>query len=1027
MVDKTPIIEHSGFKAAIDSDYVNIGPKGSIQYFEDSKNLSPHDKINSLSQSKGHSIEIAYADLPHKTDYKPIDFYYFNIDRDEKEIKLFVLKHISTEETKIFIKPYFNPDVTFSNNNPNKTANSWIDEWLELTEYSAETTISGAPGTNTLISTVSLSATNNYFNGWFIVNKSLTDAYYNKYNFITDYVASTKTFTTKVNLTNWSSGHKIQVFRFPVSYLYNASTNGLTNIGTVFTPTPIEFRGKDNQLRISCGKDNRPLLIDMIYKRKYFNGLNSAGDTSSQMSYDGFWFGLSQIPQVLNSNAISSFTNLLATVGAEVWIDENAKYQVTAPTNAVKIKYNGAGVFALRADDFSSLNPIPGEYVEIAGAFGLWYTANGTNDITFHYDTGIVYTRTLQGLLDTLQGFLDSYYGSGLFILSIVGTGSTSMVISNLSSYAIVSTSTTVYGGEAGGKTLATNVFLGGYVLARAGATGKKRNKFILTVTYDNRNELLLANGTYQPDEASGGSDYRNKGLELRFNTWFDRRITHFNLYNTPAIDGSGIVDKVILFATTDYPFFQWKKEEKINEVPLFNTYFIEDFLKTLYGESPAFIKQISNRTKGNNSYSLSEADGFWFVALNDELIGCNVAGNRVRFIVNTNRYIDQDITMNYERSVFNGQTNGRHFLIKCKNTVEKELFENNDFVMPSNYAYGVSGYDTFIRDRNLPVNQGDKDANQGIKILSGRIIVFKNTHNFVLEVNTDNDIKYRVNETIAGDGTRFPEAILETPAGLCIPTDEGISLFDGRSYEPILNQDNGKLKLYRDLITNLDATVIGSAYSNQKKQAYFFVQTIDDSDTPYFYSTYIFIYNFRLKTWTYQLLEGNYESGGAGIIPIKIRTDFNKNILFLNYYNTTNYNIVKIESNSGSTVFKKADGTDQIILWNYETLFTAYNGISNDINLEKIWLNVDLYTVSTAKIKIRVYLDDDTDYYDMDYDVNNIALIKNKILTLLPKGSRNPTYIKFKIYNTDAFSEFRLNALLAKENPDVKKFTNND
>ena len=1029
MAGNQRIIEHSGFKAAIDSDYINLPPKSSIQFFEDSKNLSPHDKIGSLSQCQGHEIYIPYSDLPKVTDYRPIDFYLFNIDRDEKEIKLVVLKNTSSQETKIFISPYFNPDTTFSNNNPNKDSNSWIDEWFELTENYTDT-ISGSPGTNTFKTTSNLNATNDYFNGWFVVNTSLLDSAFNKYNFITDYIGtggSAKTFTTLMELSGWSSGNSVKIFRFPVMYLYNATTNRLTNIGTTFTPTPTEFRGKDNQLRIACGKDNRPLILDMIYKRKYFNGLNSGGTVSSQISYDGLWFDFAQIPQVLNSNAISSFTSLLATVGAELWINPDGTYATSAPTDAIKIQYNGNGVFAFRADDFDSNQGIPGEYIEITGAnTGLYYTANNTNDLSLHYDTGILYSRTLNNISALLQDFFNTYYGTGLFIVSIVGAGTTPMTISNLNSYAIVSTSTTVYGGEAGGKTLATNIFAGSYVLARPGASGKKRNKFILTLVYDNRSEFTLANGTYQPDEATGGADYRDKGLELRFNAWFSRRLTAFNFYNAKTENNSGIVQDVVLFATTDYPYFQWKKEEKVNEIPLFNTYFIEDFLKTLYGESPAFIKSVSNRTKGNNSYSIDNSTGYWFVALNDELIGCKENGSRVRYIVNANRYIDQDITMNYERSVFNGQTNGRYFLINCKNTVEKEVYENNDQVIPSWYAYGVSQYDGYLKDRNLPINQGDKDSNQAIKSLGGRLTVFKNTHNFILEVNTDSDIKYRVNESIAGDGTRFSEAVLETPNGICIPTDEGISLFNGSSYIPILDQDNGKLKLYRDLIANLEAIVIGSAYSNSKKQAYFFVQYIDDSDTPYVYTTYIFIYNFRLKTWTYQYLEGNYEDDGAGIIPIKVRTNFNKDILFLNYYDTTNYNIIKLDATNSSSTFFKADGTSQPILWNFETIFTAYNGVFNNISLEKIWLNINAITSGNHNLTLRIYLDNISTYNDYSYPLNTVNF-KNFIAEILPTITKSPTFIKIQLFNNSALESFCLNNLLALDNSDKKNFTNDN
>ena len=1053
MAGNQRIIEHSGFKAAIDSDYINLSPKSSIQFFEDSKNLSPHDKIGSLSQCEGHSIYSAYASLPNVSGYKPVDFYYFSIDRDEKEITLVVLENTSTGEIKYFITPFFNPDVQFSNYNSNYTANSWINSWLELTERVEGSINAVSSSTTFTVNNVTkgvLSGANHYYDGWFVLNVSYGLNNIPRqcmFNYISSYDGTT--FTTKAEITgtaNWTSTDKILLIRFPVVALYSQPANSLgyqldgSNF-PIFKGKPTDYSRKNNQLRIPCGKDNRPLIIDCIYKRKYMvGGVDGSATEYSNMSYDGLWFDFQQIPQVQHNSATTGFASDFTNPFTGNWYIDCATgaWSSSAPANGLKIN-SRFGNQSLTIIKQSSLNIILTSMAIVAEeSSNTKYIVIGKKEdgnwVIAFLSTGsttYTYTATNQSIIDVIANSGNLADFRTKFLVTKEGATTAITVDSYNNSFIeriIGQTVSGSHGQEAGLNRLSSNIFAGVslYNSDKTSGVDVHQSVYILSVIYDKRNELMISHGTV----CMTGS---GKGFEVRFGLWFSRRLTDMNLYLKQLSTDHQTVEALVFNSNSDYPSYVWKSYYgtsntlfNINETPLFGTFSLENIYEPKNSLLNYAYVNIQDIGAGVNAYTFKKSTGYWYSKFLDTINGTDTTGTMVRFIVNTNRYLDQDITMNYERLAFIGQTNGRYFLINCKNSVEKELFENNDQVIPSLYAYGVSQYDVYLRDRALPIVQGDKDSNISISNLGSRMFICKESHNAILEVNTDTDIKYRVNEQLSGDGTRFPDGILETPNGIMIPTDEGISIFTGQSYISLLNQDDGKLKLYRDLIETLDATVIGSAYSNSKKQAYFFVQYIDDSESPFVYTTYIFIYNFRLKTWTYQFLQGNYTSGEAGIIPIKVRTNFNKDILFLNYYNTTNYNIIKIEATNGSTTFFKADGTSQPILWNFETIFTAYNGVFNNISLEKIWLNINAITSGNHNLTLRIYLDNISTYNDYSYPLNTVNF-KNFIAEILPTITKSPTFIKIQLFNNSALESFCLNNLLALDNSDKKNFTNDN
>ena len=352
MADKYKIPQHRVFKGAVDADYLDA-EDSNIQYLQECTNLTPFRKKGSLQQVAGTGIDLPNASLPNPGGtFVPIDLYYFSLDKDSKTITVLIFQD-SNGIVKYYITPYWNPSAEYSNYNPNKTASSWISEWLELTE-SFSSTIQLVSSFSVQLITNSPSTTNDYYNGWFIVNTSQTKT--NRFNYITDYVGATGTATLISSVdqgTVWALNDPVILYRFPVCHLYNTNPNFIneSRINTDFKAVPTQFIYKENALRIPCGKENRPLIIEFIKERKYFMGQN-------EMSYDGFWFGFQQIPQVMKNSAVSAFGYAWGTTANDSYLYVDWTWNAaTSGTHEVLFTINTIDYASIRIRSFTGTAP----------------------------------------------------------------------------------------------------------------------------------------------------------------------------------------------------------------------------------------------------------------------------------------------------------------------------------------------------------------------------------------------------------------------------------------------------------------------------------------------------------------------------------------------------------------------------------------------------------------------------------------------------------------------------------------------
>lgn len=1026
-------IKYRNFKGAVDSTYFDA-ETSNVDIVAKTTNLTPFRKMGSLVQCPGFEEVISHEDLPNPVDYKLFDFFKFSVDRNNKEITILVYKKDSTGETKFYINPYYNPSINYDNSNSCSPSgqtvqySSWVEEWVELTE-TYTITQSGAISGDTFTSSTAPSNFDSYFKGWFAVNTSIPTSDYNsnKFQYITGYNHTTKVFTCKSTPTGWSNGNTIKLYRFPCVYFYPTQIPVPTNLhyssaGGKFKAIPTDFVQAENQVKIPCGKDLKPLLITMIFKKEYFKG-KTTSNSSFSANYDGLWFDLEQIPQCLANSQVSAYrSSSSGGTGTSAYMTAvNPSWTAVAPANGILFQYFGTSSQKIVITDGTGVIPTG---VEVS-------RESTTGDIVIWINSSLAVT--LNDVISEIvtSGFLSS------FTISLVGSGATllSGTFPGWDVQTFSSGTSGSFGQDGGYNGQSNNLFLGTqvdvplnplYAADPMAVSPQHRVPFIMTAIYDNRNEVIISHGNmfsnvkYDPaNTAPTHQTTSNASLQCRFNSWFSRRLTHIRLYTGEKEELTSDPEATIL-GLNSYPYFTWLKSVDINNTPLMNTYDISEFIKSKNGESIFNAEPIFDATIGMNSYTFDKTKSHYFVCFNDTYNKTSTKGEGFKFIVSCNRWIDQDITMNYTKGIFTGQINGRNFIIGCKNIIESEEFENDDYVMMSNYCAGVSSYNVFLRDRSLQINLGNKDSNVGLSFNRGKLVVIKNTNVFLVDINQRNEINYRIVDTVTGRGTSKADSICNTPYGTIICSSDTVWIVNSSGVNALLLNHNGRLKLYKDKFANKEVKCI---YYNEYDELLIFSTDQTEREDNLSTTSYVLVYSFKSKFWT------NYEYTDS-VNPLIVRTDANHNIIILN--KGEDYcNLIKLSEESNT--FLDSEGTEYPILWEFETQAYSYADNKLDSVLEWVKTACDYITNENNSLKILFTFDNDqegvTDYLTLNSSSNN--LLKN-ILILLLINNILFQYLTINITNKNSsgdiqpFSYFSLNNLLLNINNLREKKTTN-
>jgi len=431
-------------------------------------------------------------------------------------------------------------------------------------------------------------------------------------------------------------------------------------------------------------------------------------------------------------------------------------------------------------------------------------------------------------------------------------------------------------GGEANGRTQAINKFLNIAVYTppfnlKEDKYSITRNFFIFSAFTDRRNEIIVALGTLCPLEGYG--------LHINIGLWFSRRITDFNFYNQPLSDKVHVntdTNYSVISCTSDYPYFIApnpldSKQHRINEIPLYMTFSIKSMTLNRHGELATYMRGI-NTNMGLLFYVYRVNEGYYQVRIADGGASGGVdltqEGTDFKWIVNTNRFIDARITLNYTHATYIGGINGRFIITGVKG--------KDDYIFINNLAAGLSQYDIFIEDDGVPIKLGDAGIVQSIANYNNSLLVAKDTNINLLDLAVDSQFKYRVITLLEGVGVNSKNAMTRIPGGIAIATTDTVYLFTAKTgLVPLLSSSNGKLLKYQELVNSTGSTV-SLAYYRPKNELLVFINTQSEH--------YIYSYSFNFKSWSI------YNLGSINCVLPKANEE--GKVLFYQKYN----NVAKIE-----------------------------------------------------------------------------------------------------------------------------------
>ena len=669
-----------------------------------------------------------------------------------------------------------------------------------------------------------------------------------------------------------------------------------------------------------------------------------SGTNLTGLKHDGLWFDFQEIPQVLYKSIVSPFADLTYTGKSKLYIKPGVSTGILLTTDpgGDRIELEWSKLEQLTV----SYEPTdPSGYREGVVYEDIYFVISLRND-----NSVLVIQFVDRSSTPPLRRLMQVYYGPNHGIgwlpgLSMKVLGSDLATLNLPDDYSNInymSANILVTGSEADSNLKTENKFLGVstevIALPSPAPSDIYMTPFVLTAVTDSRNEILLSQGRIWGNPPS--TNNYEKAYRLKINPWFSRRLTSFKFYNSDTQSTSQNTSyEAVVVGHTEYPWFIWQKLNP-NEFGLKNQLLAEEVITPINGVIPEGSKLGRKRDAGLNAYTLDPVNGVFYLKLENTYQGVADLGFGGSFVTETNRTIDQDITMNYTRITYAGEVNGRFFITGCKNTVEKVVFENDDSVLYNPFAMGISMYDTFLRSQFAITGIGSRDTNREIVYFGGFVVVVKDSGVYFLDINTEDSVKYRIVATQLGRGTTNPDSIVQTPYCVVIPVDDSVFLVNPQApIRKLLDNTNGRLNWYK---TYFAKQKMMSVYYPQYDELYLVQRATSSTD-----KNYILCYSFITNTWT--TIEHNLESRTATTSYLKARMSQSKQVVLLNYSESAS-NLVKLDDLASSYI-NTAGSTEPIQIY----VATHNLNISArvfDILVNAIVCHYDATFSSTKKLK---------------------------------------------------------------------------
>jgi hypothetical protein len=342
--------------------------------------------------------------------------------------------------------------------------------------------------------------------------------------------------------------------------------------------------------------------------------------------------------------------------------------------------------------------------------------------------------------------------------------------------------------------------------------------------------------------------------------------------------------------------------------------------------------------------------------------------------------------------------------------------------VFPNTYAVGVSEYDIILRNSNINVFIGDKDVVTTLSNYGGYLTVIKKNNVYTLDVNTENELQYRVVDTMINRGTDKVTSICNTSYGIVIPLSDGVFLVSPNGITPLLTGENGNL--YRYMTAFGTASSITTAFYNAYNELMIFMAGSSESA----YETLAFVYNFNYKYWTVYKY-GSYITQAL--------VDGDKRILMLQDNKDTSgggtnrkFNVVVLAENtvnSSNAVFLPPSNTATAIVGLLETHFLPFGERVYDIRVPSLTLTYDYKSTASTTLKLTLSGTDDATSaylpsrtltlattsgaikYNRFKDMNMLILDAGTVASPIKLG----TMVKLKLETTGKFDYLAINSII--------------
>jgi len=169
-----------------------------------------------------------------------------------------------------------------------------------------------------------------------------------------------------------------------------------------------------------------------------------------------------------------------------------------------------------------------------------------------------------------------------------------------------------------------------------------------------------------------------------------------------------------------------------------------------------------------------------------------------------------------------------------CNVSKEDKTFDDRIYYTP------VNRFNTFPDSYFLDIGINDGDSFVAVESLGNRIIAFKQSKIYVINVSSSSDAGWYLEAEYDGHGCTKKEALCKTPFGLCWANEEGVFIFDGTSIPKELTENISDDTWSTDFTSSMSL-----AFDQKYKQLYVAVNLLENGDNK------IYVYDFAKQAWS--------------------------------------------------------------------------------------------------------------------------------------------------------------------------------